>query len=189
MRLRMKKYLNSTKKKILILSAGNLCCITWYTWTQSLLSIQTIKVIQALLCHLNMAKARYTLSQESKGSTLRRAAHNPNLSESMTFQSWSYWPNYSWKKKAVQLRGTYCIYQDNKKSAILLEENGKKRSSIKRTWASNIHYSFLTDQVEKGNLIIGYTTIGDFHAKPFKRWKVSKVSQCNSGMLIHHLEK
>jgi hypothetical protein len=43
------------------------------------------------------------------------------------------------------------LYQDNKRK-ILLENNGKKSS--KRTKAINIRYFFVTDQVEKGNLII-----------------------------------
>ena len=42
------------------------------------------------------------------------------------------------------------LYQDNK-SAILLENNGKKMSSSKRTRAMNIHYFFVTDQISKGN--------------------------------------
>ena len=46
------------------------------------------------------------------------------------------------------------LYQDNK-STILLEQNGK-RSSSQQTQAFNIHYSFLTDQIEKGNLLIEY---------------------------------
>jgi hypothetical protein len=44
------------------------------------------------------------------------------------------------------------LFQDNK-SAILLQENGKK-SSRSRTQALNIRYFFLTDQVEKGNVRI-----------------------------------
>jgi hypothetical protein len=51
------------------------------------------------------------------------------------------------------------LYQDNK-SAILLEQNGK-RSSGKRTRALNIRYFFLTDQVEKGNLTIEYCPTGE----------------------------
>jgi hypothetical protein len=43
------------------------------------------------------------------------------------------------------------LYQDNKRK-ILLENNGKKSS--KRTKAIYIRYFFVTDQVEKGNLII-----------------------------------
>ena len=46
------------------------------------------------------------------------------------------------------------LYQDNK-SMILLIENGKKRSG-KRGQALNIQYFFLTDQCEKGNIIVKY---------------------------------
>ena len=60
------------------------------------------------------------------------------------------------------------LFQDNK-SAILLEENGK-RSSGKRTRALNICYFFLTDQVEKGNLTIVHCPTGemiaDYQTKP-----------------------
>ena len=62
------------------------------------------------------------------------------------------------------------LYQDNK-STILLEENGKKSSS-KRTRAFNIHYFFLTDQIQKGNVTVEYcpTTemIADFMTKPLQ---------------------
>ncbi len=46
------------------------------------------------------------------------------------------------------------LYQDNK-SAILLEENGKKSSS-KRTRAINIRYFFIGDQVTKKNVEVQY---------------------------------
>ena len=62
------------------------------------------------------------------------------------------------------------LYQDNK-SAILLEENGRK-SAGKRSRALNVRYFFLTDQVEKGNLKIRYCPTdemwGDFHSKPLQ---------------------
>ena len=71
------------------------------------------------------------------------------------------------------------MYQDNK-SAILLEKNGKKSSS-KRTRAINIRYFFITDQIEKGNLVIEYCPTDEMTAdymtkplqgKPFeKMWK------------------
>jgi hypothetical protein len=58
-----------------------------------------------------------------------------------------------WTKLFLEAQGydvdKNIVYQDNK-SAILLETNGKK-SSGKRTHALNIHYFFITDQVEKGN--------------------------------------
>jgi hypothetical protein len=62
------------------------------------------------------------------------------------------------------------LFQDNK-STILLEENGKK-SSGKRTRALNIQYFFITDQVEKGNVIIKHCPtdemIGDFLTEPLQ---------------------
>ena len=60
------------------------------------------------------------------------------------------------------------IYQD-KKSTILLENNGKK-SSGKRTRALNIRYFFITDQVSKGNINIEHCPsglmFGDYFTKP-----------------------
>lgn len=68
------------------------------------------------------------------------------------------------------------IYQDNK-SAILLEENGRK-SAGKRSRALNIRYFFITDQVEKGNVRIEYCPtddmIGDFMTKPLQGEKFRK---------------
>ena len=79
-----------------------------------------------------------------------------------------------WTKLFMEAQGynieKNILYQDNK-SAILLEENGKKISS-QRTRALNIRYFFLTDQVEKNNISISYcpTTemVGDFMTKPLQ---------------------
>ena len=53
-------------------------------------------------------------------------------------------------------------------STIQLLKNGKKSSS-KRTRALNIRYFFLTDQIEKGNLVVEYCPtdemLGDFMSK------------------------
>jgi len=68
------------------------------------------------------------------------------------------------------------LYQDNK-SAILLEENGRK-SAGKRSRAINIRYFFVTDQVEKGNVKIEYCPtddmIADFMTKPLQGEKFRK---------------
>jgi hypothetical protein len=87
-----------------------------------------------------------------------------------------------WTKLFLEAQGhtikQNILYQDNK-SAILLEENGKKSSS-KRTRALNIRYFFLTDQIEKGNVSVEYCPTGemiaDFMSKPlqgklFKKFK------------------
>ena len=59
------------------------------------------------------------------------------------------------------------VYQDNK-SAILLEKNGRK-SAGKRSRALNVRYFFVTDQVEKGNVMIEYCgtekMVADFMTK------------------------
>ena len=68
------------------------------------------------------------------------------------------------------------LFQDNM-SAILLETNGK-RSAGKRSRAINIRYFFLTDQVEKGNLIIQYCPTdlmwADYMTKPLQGEKFRK---------------
>ena len=68
------------------------------------------------------------------------------------------------------------VFQDNQ-SAILLEENGKKLSS-KRTRHLNIRYFMVTDQVEKGHIIIKYCPtddmIGDFMTKGLQGVKFAK---------------
>ena len=61
------------------------------------------------------------------------------------------------------------LYQDNK-SATLLEKNGK-RCSGKRIRALNIRYFFVTDQIEKGNLMVECCPTGnmvDFMTKPLQ---------------------
>ena len=65
------------------------------------------------------------------------------------------------------------LYQDNQ-SAILLETNGRK-SAGKQSRALNIRYFFVTDQVEKGNLVIEHcptdAMTGDFFTKPLQGQK------------------
>ena len=68
------------------------------------------------------------------------------------------------------------VHQDNK-SAILLEENGK-RSSGKRTRAVNIRYFMITDQVEKGKVKVVYCPtdqmVADFMTKGLQGVKFGK---------------
>ena len=88
-----------------------------------------------------------------------------------------------WTKLFLEAQGyridKNTLYQD-KKSTILLEENGK-RSLSKRTRHLNIRYFFLTDQVEKGNLTIKYCPtdemIADFMSKPLQGEKFKQFRQ------------
>jgi hypothetical protein len=67
------------------------------------------------------------------------------------------------------------LYQDNK-STILLERNGKKSSS-KRTRALNIRYFFLTDQIQKGNLLVEYCPTTEMDADYFSKPLQGKLFQ------------
>jgi hypothetical protein len=62
------------------------------------------------------------------------------------------------------------LFQD-KKSSILLEENGKASSS-KRTKHFNIRYFFITDRVAKGDVSVVWCPTGDmiwgYMTKPFQ---------------------
>jgi hypothetical protein len=75
------------------------------------------------------------------------------------------------------------LYQDNK-STILLEKNGKK-SSGPHTRALNIHYFFLADQVEKGNVMIHFCPtedmIADYMTKPLQGAKFLKFKKLIMG--------
>ena len=92
-----------------------------------------------------------------------------------------------WMKLFLEAQGyeveKNIIYQDNK-SAILLEENGKK-SSGKCTHALNIRYFFMTDQVEKGNTRIEYCPtdemIADYMTEPLQGQKFRKFRESIMG--------
>jgi len=76
------------------------------------------------------------------------------------------------------------IYQDNK-SAILLEENGK-RSSGKRTRALNIRYFFITNNIEKKHVAIKYCPtddmVGNYMSKGLQGVKYNKFRNKIMGM-------
>ena len=68
------------------------------------------------------------------------------------------------------------LHQDNK-SAMLLEENGK-RSSGKHTRAVNVRYFMITNQIEKGNSEVAYCPtddmVGDYMTKGLQGLKFGK---------------
>jgi hypothetical protein len=142
-------------------------------WTQVLLSILITRATLAPLCHTEMVMARYNRSQgmNTKSSTESELV---GVDDVLVMILWT-------KLFLVEEQGyeinSNILYQDNK-SAILLETNGKKSSSTKRTLALSIRCFFLTDQVEKGNVTIVYfpteDMVGDFHTKPLQGEKFRK---------------
>ena len=92
-----------------------------------------------------------------------------------------------WKKLFLESQGCNIekniLCQDNE-SAMLLEANGKK-SAGKRSRALNIRYFFMTDQVEKGNLIVEHCPTkemwGDFFTKPLSGALFEKFRKLTMG--------
>ena len=93
-----------------------------------------------------------------------------------------------WTKHFMEAQGykidRNVIYQDNK-STILLIENGSK-SAGKRSRALNVRYFFLTDQIEKGNLLVEYMPtddmVSDYMSKPLQGAKFQKFRREIMGM-------
>ena len=79
------------------------------------------------------------------------------------------WTRLFLKEQGVQIEKNI-LMQDNQ-STIKLEENGKW-SSGKRTRAINVHYFFVSDNVEKGNLQVEYMPteemVANFLTKPLQ---------------------
>jgi hypothetical protein len=81
-------------------------------------------------------------------------------------------PAVLWTRQFLEAQGygvrENIFFQDNQ-SAILLERNGKASSS-KQTEHLNIHYSFVTDRIKKGDLSVEWCPTGDmtsdFMTKP-----------------------
>ena len=79
-----------------------------------------------------------------------------------------------WTKLFMEAQGydvtQNILYQDNK-SAILLEENGRK-SAGKCSHALNIRYFFVTDQIAKGNLTTEFCPTermtADYYTEPLQ---------------------
>ena len=99
-----------------------------------------------------------------------------------------------WMKLFMEAQGytiqKNILYQDNK-SAMLLEKNGN-RSSSQRTLAMHIRYFFISDPVEKGNLMIEYCLtndmVADYFTKPLQGAKFQKFKAMIMGTDYHDPE-
>ena len=97
-----------------------------------------------------------------------------------------------WTKLFLEAQGypiaKNVLLQDNK-SAILLENNGK-RSSGKRTRAINIRFFFITDQIAQGNVMVEYCPTGemtaDFMSKMLQGKLFRKFRDIIMGCVRHH---
>jgi hypothetical protein len=169
--MRVVKYLNGTKEENLTLSADNLRVVKWYVDA-------SFAVHPDFKSHTG---AMVTLGKGAMQSIARKQKMNVQSStEGKLVSVDNAATMILWTKLFLETQGydveKNIVYQDNK-SAILLETNGKK-SSGKQTRALNIHYCFITDQVEKGNTQIEHCgtndMAGDFFTKPLQGEKFQR---------------
>jgi Reverse transcriptase (RNA-dependent DNA polymerase) len=161
----MMMYLNGTRDEVLTLSANNELVVKW--WVDASFGVHPdLKSHTGAVMSLGTG-AVVTLSRKQKLNTRSSTeAELVGADDAMTMVLWT--------KLFLEAQGykvqKNVLYQDNK-SAMLLEGNGK-RSSGQRTRAINIRYFFITDQVEKGNVVVEYCPtdemVGDFMTKPLQ---------------------
>ena len=159
------KYCNSTRADKLRLSADDLHIIKWH-------------VDASFAVHPDFCSHTGTVMTYGGGSIIsmlkKQKLNTHSSTEAELVGADDAATMILWTKLFMESQGVEIIsnklFQDNK-SAILLEINGKKSSS-KRTWALNICYFFLTDQVAKESLEIEYLPMGemweDFMSKPLQ---------------------
>jgi hypothetical protein len=163
--LRLMKYLNGTRTKVLRIKADSIHIIKWYVDA-------SFAVHPDFKSHTGgyMTMGEGTIQAISRKQKLNtRSSTESELVGVDDVATMVLWTKLFLEAQGYDITKNI-IYQDNK-SAILLETNGK-RSSGKRSRALNIRYFFITDQVEKGNMTIEYCPtddmIGDYFTKPLQ---------------------
>jgi len=165
------KYLNGSKRKHLTLSADNLKIIKWYVDASFAVHPDFKSHTGAVMTMGN--GAIQSISRKQKLNT--RSSTEAELIGVDDAATMVLWTKLFMEEQGYNIEENK-IYQDNK-SAILLETNGRK-SAGKRSRALNVRYFFVTDQVEKGNVIIDYCPtddmIADYMTKPLQGEKFKK---------------
>ena len=159
----MIKCLNGTRNDKLVLSADNLHIIKWFVDA-------SFAVHPDFRSHTGGAMTMgngfpINISRKQKINT--KSSTEAELVAADGISTMILWTKLFMEAQGYKIKRDI-LFQDNK-SAILLENNGK-RSSSQRTRAFNIRYFFLTDQIHQGNLQVVYCPteemIGDFQSKP-----------------------
>jgi hypothetical protein len=159
------KYLNGTKKDKLTLSMDSIHVIKWYVDASFAVHPDFRSHTGGVMTFGSGAIQSVSRKQKlnTKSSTVAELVAADDVS---TLILWT--KMFLWEQKVKCDQNI--LFQDNK-STILLLNNGK-RSSGKNTRAVDIRYFFLTDQIEKGNVVVEYcpTTemVADFMSKPLQ---------------------
>ena len=144
---RLMLFLHSTKMDKLILSAEDLHIIRW--WIDASFAVHPdFKSHTGAAMSFGLGAA---ISGSNKQKLNTRSSTTAELVGVDDIITKVLWTQLFMEEQGYEIEENI-IYQDNK-SAMLLEENGK-RSSGKRTRAVNVRFFVVTDQVEKGNVKI-----------------------------------
>jgi Reverse transcriptase (RNA-dependent DNA polymerase) len=168
--VRVMKYLNYTKDKVLRVKVDDPHVIKWYVDAAFAVHPDFRSHTGAVM---TMGEGSLqTISRKQKLNT--RSSTESELVGVDDVSTMILWTKLFLEAQGLEIKKNI-VFQDNK-SAILLEVNGKK-SAGKRSRALNIRYFFVTDQAEKGNLHVEYCPtdqmVGDYFTKPLQGGKFS----------------
>ena len=169
--VRMMKYLHSTKKMHLTLSADSLRVIKWHI-DASFAVHPDFKSHTGSIMTMGGGAVQSMSRKQKLNSRSSTHAELIGVDDAIT--------QVLWTKLFMEEQGypieKNILYQDNM-SSILLETNGRS-SAGKRSRALNIRYFFVTDQVEQGNVSIEHMSTDDMWAdymtKPLQGEKFRK---------------
>lgn len=169
--VRLMRYLHSTKKWHLTLSADDLRVIKWYI-DASFAVHPDFKSHTGAVMTMGTGTMQAQSRKQKLNSRSSTEAELIGVDDAIT--------QVLWTKQFMEAQGypieKNILYQDNK-SSILLETNGSS-SAGKRSRALNIRYFFVTDQVQLGNVSIEYMPTdemwADYMTKPLQGEKFRK---------------
>jgi hypothetical protein len=166
--IRLLKYLNCTKNDKLSISIDNVRIVKWYV--DAAYAVHSDYKSHTGATMTFGKGAIQTISRKQKLNT--RSSTEAELVAADDAAVMILWTRQFLEEQGYGVERNV-LYQDNK-STILLENNGR-RSSSKRTRHLNVRYFFLTDQIEKGKLLVEYCPtdkmIGDYMSKPLQGTK------------------
>jgi len=163
--IRLMKYLNSTRKKVLTLSADNLKVVKWYV-DASFGVHPDFKSHTGGVMTMGQGAMHVISSKQKCNSRSSCEAELIGTDDAITHILWT---RLFMEEQGYPIEKNI-LYQDNK-SAILLELNGRK-SVGKRSRHLHIKFFFLTDQIKQGKVQVEYCStdkmIGDYMTKPLQ---------------------
>ena len=171
--VRLMKYLHYTSNDKLILKAGDLSVVEWYVDAAFAVHPDFKSHTGGVMKFKNGLGSIQNISTKQKLN-----ANSSTVAELIGVDD--VMPLILWTPLFLEAQGYSVkqnkLFQDNK-STILLEKNGK-RSSGKRTRALNIRYFYITDQVEKGHIVIEHKPdedmIADYMSKSLQGTKFNE---------------